>query len=86
MTTAFRRAQVSLPARAFAAIGWGVAVVAGICGFGLRIADPAPIVPNTFGMGDLGLFVFVILGLAWASVGAVLVVKRPENLVGRYLC
>jgi hypothetical protein len=85
MTTARRHGQLRVPVKAYAAIGWGVAVVGGIGGVGLRIADPAPILPNTFGMGDPGLVVFAILGITWASVGAVLVVKRPENSVGRYL-
>src|SRR4029079_5685269 len=84
MTSVPVRARVSLVATAYAVTGWLVAVVAGIGALGLRIADPAPVLPTTFGMDDPRMVVFALLGITWASVGAMLVVKRPENRVGHY--
>jgi hypothetical protein len=84
MTMALQRRGTPAWSKAFATIGWLVTVASGIAGRGLRIADPVPVVPNLFGMDDPRMVVFVILGFTWATVGALLVVKRPENSVGRY--
>jgi hypothetical protein len=85
MTTVLHRGAAPTWAKAFAAVGWVVTVASGIVALGLRVADPVPVVLNTFGMDDPRMIVFVILGISWATVGALLVVKRPENSVGRYL-
>ena len=85
MTTILHRGETPRWAKAFAAFGWLVTVASGIGALGLRLADPVPVVPNTFGMDDPRMVVFVILGISWATVGALLVVKRPENSVGRYV-
>jgi hypothetical protein len=84
VTGVSRDAPAPLAAIALAIVGWLVAIVASIGALGLRIADPAPVIPNTFGMDDPRMVVFAILATAWASVGAVLVIKRPENRVGQY--
>ena len=68
--------------RAFAVIGWGATVLAAFGAIGLRIVDPAPVVPNNFGFGDLALLGFAAMAIAFASVGAQLVVRRPANAVG----
>jgi hypothetical protein len=62
--------------------GWLVAILAGVGGVVIRVVDPAPILDNTFGVGDVGIIVFAQLGIVWATVGAVLVDRRPKNLVG----
>ena len=84
MAPATERRGTPTWAKAFAAIGWGITVVGGIGGLGLRLVDPVPMVPNVFQMDDPRMVVFVILGITWATVGALLVVRRPENSVGRY--
>ena len=65
--------------------GWLAAAVGGCLGLVLQAAQPAPIVPNTFGLGPASMVAFVILGITWATVGALLVVRRPDNVVGRYM-
>lgn len=84
MTTALARGGAPSWAKAFAAIGWLVTVASGIGALGHRVTDPVPVVPNLYGMDDTRMVVFVILGISWATVGALLVIKRPENSVGRY--
>jgi hypothetical protein len=65
-----------------AAGGLVVTVVAAVVAVGLRIADPAPMMANPFGFGDLALVAFETMGIAYAAVGALIMVRRPENLVG----
>ena len=48
----------------------------------LRIVDHVPVVPSPFGFGDLALAGFEFLGVAFASVGALLTIRRPANAVG----
>src|SRR5687767_11169836 len=69
-------------ARPCATVGWIAALVAAVGGITLRIVDPVPVIPDELGAGDLTLVGFSVLGVAFASVGALLVVRRPENAVG----
>jgi len=69
-------------ARPYAIVGWLAAVAGAVGAIALRIVDPVPMVPNSFGFGDTALVGFEFLGLTFASVGALLVVRRPENAVG----
>jgi hypothetical protein len=71
-----------LVARLFAAIGWVAALVGAIGAITLRVLDHVPAVPNPFGFGDVALVGFAVMGVAFASVGALLVVRRPHNAVG----
>ena len=80
--TDLRRRNIPLVARLFAATGWGAAVVGAICAVTLRVLDPVPVVGNPFGFGDVALVGFAVMGAAFASVGALLVVRRPHNAVG----
>ena len=59
-----------------------VTLVGGAAAIALRIVDPAPIVQNTFGFADTSLVGFVILGITFAGVGALLTVRLPTNAVG----
>jgi hypothetical protein len=77
-----RARQAPLVATLFAVGGLLLAVVGAVGAIALRIADPVPQLPSTFGFGDTALVGFAILGVAFASVGAVLVIRRPANLVG----
>ncbi len=71
--------------RTLAVVGW---VVAMSCTFGVivvRIAAPAPFLPVTFGFGPMAMMAFLVMAMSWASVGAYLAIKRPENLIGRVM-
>jgi hypothetical protein len=65
-----------------ASVGVFVALGAAISAIGLRIADPAPIVQSGFGFGDIALVGFEVMGVAFASVGGLLMIRRPRNAVG----
>jgi hypothetical protein len=69
----------------FALAGWAVAFVGGIGGLMVRIAWPAPILPTTFGVGPTALVAIAVLGITWSSVGALLVIRRPDHPVGRIM-
>lgn len=69
-------------ARPYAIVGWLAALVGAVGGVALRIVDPVPIIPDALGAGDLAQLGFDFLGVTFASVGALLVVRRPENAVG----
>src|SRR5687767_8703174 len=72
-------------AASLAVVGWLVAVGCGVGAMLVRVVNPAPIPPNTFHLGDSGIVAFVVQALAFASVGAVLVQRRPDNAVGKVL-
>jgi hypothetical protein len=69
-------------AATFAVVGWVAALAMGVSALVLRVVRPDPIVPNIFGLGEAGMVAFVILGIAWSTVGALLIARRPGNLVG----
>ena len=69
-------------ARPYAIVGWLAAVVGAVGGVALRIVDPVPVIPDALGFGDVALVGFGFLGITFASVGALLVMRRPENAVG----
>jgi hypothetical protein len=69
-------------ARPYATVGGIAALAAAVGAIVLRIADPVPLLPGTFGFGVTALVGFELLGVSFASVGGLLVVRRPENAVG----
>src|SRR5688572_3760019 len=69
-------------ARPYADVGCAAALAGAIGTIALRIVDPAPLLPGVFGFGPTALVGLELLGVTFASVGAVLVVRRPENAVG----
>jgi hypothetical protein len=69
-------------ARPYAVVGWLTALAGAVGTIALRIVDPAPLVPGVFGFGPTALVGLELLGVAFASVGALLVVRRPGNAVG----
>ena len=71
-----------LLAAAYAVLGALAAVAGAVGAIAIRVVDPVPQVPSTFGFGDTALAGFAILGVAFASVGAMLVVRRPGNIIG----
>ena len=66
----------------FAIVGLVVTIAGAIGAVALRIVDPVPVVPSTFGFADLSLVSFGVLGTTFAAVGALLVVRLPHNSVG----
>ena len=71
--------------RVFAMSFWVVAVIGGVGGLVVRAIDPAPILPNTYGLGPTALVAMAVFGLSWATVGAILVFRVPANATGRYM-
>ncbi len=80
MTIASRR-SVYVPSL-FAAVGLAAAVVGAIGTIVVRLIAPAPFITVAFGYGGLAMVGFLIAGLTWASIGALLVIRRPGNAVG----
>ena len=66
----------------FAAIGLAAAVAGAIGTIVVRLITPAPFITVAFGYGGLAMVGFLIAGLTWASIGALLVIRRPGNAVG----
>lgn len=75
-------AAVPLAARIFAAAGLIATLVGAIGAVALRIVDPVPAIPDTFGFSDVALVAFEVMGVTFASVGSLLVVRRPRNAIG----
>ena len=68
--------------RAFALGGLALAIVGAVGAILVRLATQAPFLPITFGFGPVAMVAFIIMGLSWASIGAFLVIRRPQNVVG----
>lgn len=69
-------------AQPFAISAVAVAVIGASGGLTIRAVDPVPVIPDTLGFSDAALVAFAFLGVTFAAVGALLVVRRPENAVG----
>ena len=65
----------------FAILGVGLAIVGAVGTAIVQYLSSAPVV-GAFGFGEAAMVGYVIEGLTWASIGAVLVLRRPENAVG----
>src|SRR6476660_7695274 len=76
------RHAAPIAVRVLAAAGLLVTVGAALAAVGLRIVDPVPVVQSTFGFTDLSLVSFGVLGVSFASVGALLMIRLPRNAVG----
>jgi MFS family permease len=59
-----------------------VTVAAAIAAIASRIVDPAPILQNNLGFGDVALIGFGLMAVAYSAVGALIMVRRPGNAVG----
>jgi hypothetical protein len=65
------------------AIGGVALAIAGAVGTAIvRFASPVPIISEAFGFGWGAMIGYLIQGVTWASVGGLLVLRRPENAVG----
>jgi len=76
------RSPVPLAAKLFGAIGLGAAILGAIGAISLRLIDPVPAVPDAFGFSDIALVGFEVMGVTFASVGTLLVIRRPRNAIG----
>lgn len=81
-TVTSRPSHMPLAALVFAFVGLLLTIGGALGAIALRIVDPVPVVPSTFGFADLSLVSFGVLGISFASVGALLVVRLPGNAVG----
>jgi hypothetical protein len=69
-------------ARPYAIVGCILALVGAVAAVVLRIVDPVPLLPGSFGFSGAALIGFELMGVSFASVGALLVIRRPRNAVG----
>ncbi|HEU0236301.1 MAG TPA: hypothetical protein VFR14_07675 [Candidatus Limnocylindrales bacterium] len=67
---------------AFAVIGLGLAIVGTIGTLVVRFVSPVPIISEAFGFGWAAMVGYLVQGVTWASIGALLVIRRPGNAVG----
>ncbi len=67
--------------RTFALVGLGLAVFGAIGTGVVHFLSSIP-VAGAFGFGKAAMVGYVIAGLTWASVGTLLVWRRPQNTVG----
>ena len=74
--------RLALP---YATVGWLAALIGAAGAVVLRVIDPAPVIPDELGVGEMAMLGFDFLGVTFASVGALLVVRRPENAVGWWM-
>ena len=74
--------RLALP---YATVGWLAALIGAAGAIVLRVVDPAPVIPDELGVGETAMLGFDFLGVTFASVGALLVVRRPENAVGWWM-
>ena len=69
-------------ARPYAVVGLGLAVGGAVGTALVRYVSPTPFITGMFGFNGSTMVGFLIAGLSWASIGALLVVRRPGNTVG----
>ena len=74
--------RAPLAAWIFAVAGLTATLVGAIAAVTLRIVDPVPAIPDRFGFSDLALVGFEVMGVAFAAVGSLLVIRRPRNAIG----
>ena len=71
--------------RTFAIACLSLAIAGAVGAIVVRLVTRAPFLPVTFGFGPSTMIAFITMALSWASIGAFLVIRRPENAVGRLL-
>lgn len=71
--------------RTFAIAGLSLAIAGAVGAIVVRLVTRAPFLPVTFGFGPATMIAFITMALSWASIGAFLVIRRPENAVGRLM-
>jgi len=74
-------ADVGMAARRFAALMWGLCLVFGVASLVLLAIGPGRVLPSDIFSG-VGGASFLILALTFASVGAIVARRVPENRIG----
>jgi hypothetical protein len=74
--------RTSLAAWVFVVAGMTATLVGAVTGVALRIVDRVPAIPDRFGFSDVALVGFELMGIAFAAVGSLLVIRRPRNAIG----
>lgn len=67
--------------RVFAFVGVGLAIVGAVGAGVVRFVSPAPFIGG-FGFNSATMTGYAIQGVMWATIGALLIVRRPDNSVG----
>ena len=67
--------------RIYATAGLTLAIVGAVGTAIVRYVSPAPFI-GSFGFSAAAMLGFVVSGLTWASVGALLIIRRPSNALG----
>lgn len=67
--------------RTFAMAGLALAIAGAFGAAIIRYLAPIPMV-GAFGFGETAMVGYLIAGICWASIGALLVIRRPTNRVG----
>jgi len=67
--------------RAFAIVGTSLAFAGAVGAAVVRVVSPAPFI-GAFGFSEAAMLGYALAGLTWASVGGLLVVRRPTNVIG----
>jgi hypothetical protein len=81
MTNA-RRAGVAMTwPQIYATGGLSLAIAGAVGAAVVRFVSPAPFI-GAFGFSEAAMLGYAVAGVSWATVGALLVVRRPENAIG----
>jgi hypothetical protein len=65
--------------------GWLVMAACLVTGVALRVLDPVPIIENAFQLETIGLVAVAILAARWVSTGSLLMIRRSDHVVGRWV-
>ena len=68
-----------------AIVGWLVMAACVVTGVALRVLDPVPIIENALPARDGRPGAVAILAATWVSAGSLLMIRRPDNVVGRWV-
>jgi hypothetical protein len=69
----------------FAWVGLAITLIGVISGLAVRAVRPSPFPPSAFGIGGTTVVAIGVLGITWSTVGALLVIRRPDNPIGRLM-
>ena len=81
MTDLGRTGEAMTWPRIYATVGFSVAIAGAVGTAVVRSVSPAPFI-GAFGFSEAAMLGYAIAGLSWASVGSILVVRRPGNAIG----
>jgi len=71
--------------RTFAWVGLAVTLLGVSSMLAVRAIRPSPFPPSPLGIGGTTIVFVGVLGITWSTVGALLVIRRPDNPLGRLM-